>query len=418
MNTIDMDKNRNHQENETLTLKEIRKLLSDIESERARPDLSAQERILLEESALSLRDAERSAILDMETDIVKKFEENTKDTKLHTKHIRALVTKFNKLPKNLDTTETVIKECVRILTIIANLTLVLVILFSFTGCATMNKAQIKRVNSLAFCSDSLSVTPVAIFENLSDIRLERNLMYAASISDTENRLRELNAIADFKQKEEKVSNKAQIYTQVLNSYVRALKSLSNETRWKQSGTEIRALGRNADSLITAYNTLDWSNDIDFQYSRQIGKTGGFISESYYKRRQYKAVKEMLSTGDTIVSACCDALTKLLKDKELKQLIENEEKGLESDYKSYLNAMKIQKREPNPAYDRLYIEMKGKIADTKEIKTKCINALNTFKRSHHRLLLQMEKSATYPEFSADLEELTSQYISISNIINKE
>lgn len=401
-----------------LTLKEIRALLSKIEKERTNSNLSEQERALLEESALSLRAAERNAIIDIESNIVEKFEESTKETKLHTKQIRELVTEFNKLPKALDTTETVIKECVRVLTMIANLTLTLLLLIIATGCATMNKAQLKRVNALAFCSDSLSVTPVAIFSNLSDIRHERNLMYVASITDTENRVKELNSIAEFEQQEQKIESKAQIYTNVLNSYVRALKSLSSESRWKQSGTELRAIGRNTDSLLIAYNTLNWSEDIDFDLSKQIGKTGGYISESYYKRRQYKTVKEVISKGDTIVSACCDALISLLKDKELKQLIENEEKGLESDYRSYLNSMRLQNAIPDPLYDQLYLSTKATISNTKKMKTKCINALNTFKRSHHRLLLEMDKRATYSEFSDDISDLAIQYSDIKELIEAD
>lgn len=413
-----MSKNSKNSKSDALTLSEIRKLITEIESERANPNLSEQERKLLEESALSLRSAERNAIIETESNLVSKFEESAKETSIHSKHLRELVTEFNKLPKALNTTETIIKECVRVLTIIANLTLTLLMLITVTGCATMNKAQLKRVNALAFCSDSLPVTPVTIFENLSDIRLERNLIYVSSITDTDNRVNELNSIFAFRQKEEIIAGKAEIYSRVLDSYVRALKSLSNETRWKQSGTELRSLGRNADSLLVAYNTLNWSDDIEFELSKQIGRTSGYISESLYKRRQYKVVKEMLTQGDTIVSSCCDALVNLLKGDELKQLIENEEKGLEQDYKAYLNAMKLQKRNPDTQYDRLYIETKERIADTKDIKTKCINALNTFKRSHHRLLLQMEKSATYPEFSQDMQELASQINSIRSIINND
>lgn len=411
-----MSTKKNSKCNDNLTLSEIRTLLQKIENERINPNLSREERLLLEESAVSLRAAERSAILDLENEIVKKFEENTKETKLHTKQIRELVSKFNKLPKVLDTTENVMKECVRVLTIIANLTLILIALITVSGCATMNKAQLKRVNALAFCSDSISVTPVAIFNNLSEVHQERSLIYAASLTDTESRINELNSIVSFYQKEESISKKAEIYTQVLNSYIRALKSLSSETRWKQSGTELRALGRNADSLLVAYNTLDLSEEIEFALSKQIGKTGGYISESYYKMRQYKAVKEVLTKGDTIVSACCDALVKLLKEKELKQLIDNEEKGLESDYRSYLNAMQLRNAIPNILYDHIYIENQRKIADTKEIKTRCINALNTFKRSHHKLLQEMDNPGTYNEFSEDLLELSTQYLAIKSLID--
>jgi hypothetical protein len=241
-------------------------------------------------------------------------------------------------------------------------------------------------------------------------------MYVASLTDTDNRIKELNAIAAFEQKEEKSAAKAVLYSKVLDSYVKALQSLSSPTRWRQSGVELRSLGRNTDSLITAYNALGWGEPIEFDHSVQVAKTGGYITENIYKRRQYKLVKEMVESCDTIVSSCCNALIAILKDDNIKILIDNEESGLETDYKSYLNAMNLAGRIPDQLYDRKYLALKEKIAETKRIKTKCINNLHTFRKAHHRVLQEMQKQATYSEFYNDISELTSQYVSIKEIID--
>ncbi len=399
-----------------LTLKEIRNLLKEVEEKRTDPAISNEERILLEESALSLKAAERSAILDIEQQIIRNFENSSNETLLQSKNIRELVTKLNRLPKVLNTTESVIKECVRILTLIANLTMTLVLVLFVSGCATMNKAQLERINTLAFSCDSISATPTAIFNNLSEIRHERSLMYVASLTDTDNRIKELNAIAAFEQKEEKSAAKAVLYSKVLDSYVKALQSLSSPTRWRQSGVELRSLGRNTDSLITAYNTLGWGEPIEFDHSIQVAKTGGYITENIYKRRQYKLVKEMIESCDTIVSSCCNALITILKDDNIRILIENEESGLETDYKSYLNTMSMAGKIPDQLYDRKYLTLKAKINETKHIKTKCINNLHTFRKAHHRVLQEMQKKATYSEFYNDISELSTQFRAIDKIIN--
>lgn len=399
-----------------LTLKEIRNLLKEIEEKRTDPAISKEERILLEESALSLKAAERSAILDIEQQIIRNFENSSNETLLQSKNIRELVTKLNRLPKVLNTTESVIKECVRVLTLIANLTMTLILVLFVSGCATMNKAQLERINTLAFSCDSISATPTAIFNNLSEIRHERSLMYVASLTDTDNRIKELNAIAAFEQKEEKSAAKAVLYSKVLDSYVKALQSLSSPTRWRQSGVELRSLGRNTDSLITAYNTLGWGEPIEFDHSIQVAKTGGYITENIYKRRQYKLVKEMIESCDTIVSSCCNALIAILKDDNIRILIENEENGLETDYKSYLNTMSMAGKIPDQLYDRKYLTLKAKINETKHIKTKCINNLHTFRKAHHRVLQEMQKKATYSEFYNDISELSTQFRAIDKIIN--
>ena len=128
------------------------------------------------------------------------------------------------------------------------------------------------------------------------------------------------------------------------------------------------------------------------------------------------MKEMVESCDTIVSSCCNALIAILKDDNIKILIDNEESGLETDYKSYLNAMNLAGRIPDQLYDRKYLALKEKIAETKRIKTKCINNLHTFRKAHHRVLQEMQKQATYSEFYNDISELTSQYISIKEIID--
>ena len=125
---------------------------------------------------------------------------------------------------------------------------------------------------------------------------------------------------------------------------------------------------------------------------------------------------MIESCDTIVSSCCNALIAILKDDNIRILIENEESGLETDYKSYLNTMSMAGKIPDQLYDRKYLTLKAKINETKNIKTKCINNLHTFRKAHHRVLQEMQKKATYSEFYNDISELSTQFRAIDKIIN--
>ena len=231
-----------------LRLDEIASALSKADAGRMSPELSPEDRVIMEKACITLREAERSAIVNVESGLVEKFTSSTGSINLQAKEIRALVTKMNRIPRTLDITETVIKECVKVLKAIALWCTMLFILVYMSGCSSMTKAQLKRVNSLAVVSDSAITGPGSVLRTLDQIRLDRGLIYAASLQGTDNRIRELNGLADATAQQSRLADKSDVCINILNSYVRALRSVSSETRWKQNGTELRGIGRNLASL--------------------------------------------------------------------------------------------------------------------------------------------------------------------------
>ena len=67
----------------------------------------------------------------------------------------------------------------------------LFLLVYMSGCSSITKAQLKRVNSLAVVSDSAVNGPGSILRMLDDVRMERGLIYAASLQGTDTRVQEL-----------------------------------------------------------------------------------------------------------------------------------------------------------------------------------------------------------------------------------
>ena len=394
---------------QNLSLSEIRRALASADAQRTEKELTQEERQVLEQTCVTLRDAERSAIIDTETGLVKGFQKSAGNVNLQAKEIRAIVTRMNKIPKVLDSTEKVIKECVKVLKAIAGWVLMLILM---AGCSTLNKSQLKRINSFASAQDSIGTGPRAFFSILADVRQERGLIYAASLTDTETRIHELNAMAKAAVREGQASAKANICFDILSSYARALKSLSADTRWKQYGTELRGIGRNMDSLAIAYNKLDWGTIYEPGLGKELGKTGGYLTEQYMKRRQRKLVMDMLTVGDTIVTACCDALIASLKSDQFTELIDNEEQGLESDYRAYLNSMRAQDRFPEMAVDRTYLCQKAQIETARSLRRQSITMLQSLRKAHKALINEMDKSRSYSEISDDLFELNTQ---IGNVL---
>ena len=178
-----------------MRLEEIRSALAKADSARLSAGVSAQERVLMEQACVTLREAERRAIVSAESGLVERFRQSAGSVNLQAKRIRELVTEMNRIPKGLDTVETVIRECVKVLRAVALWCTMLCLVVCLGSCASMSKAQLKRVNALAVVSDSAVTGPGSVLRMLDEVRLDRGLMYAASLSGADARVAELNGVA-------------------------------------------------------------------------------------------------------------------------------------------------------------------------------------------------------------------------------
>ena len=401
-------------ENVSLRLDEIAEALAKADAGRMDPQLSQEDRETIEKACVTLREAERRAIVNVETGLVERFSESAGSINLQAKELRALVTRMNKIPKSLDITETVIKECIRVLKAIAMWCTMLFILIYMSGCASMTKAQLKRVNSLAVVSDSAITGPGSVLRVLNEVNMERGLIYAASLNATDARIQELNGLAQSLPELSRLADKADVCVNILESYIRALRSLSSESRWKQNGTELRGIGRNMDSLAIAYNKLDWGTLYEPGIARQIGKTSGYLAEQYGKRRQRRMVQSFLEHGDKLVDDCVKTLVETLKSDDFKSVIENERTGLENNYRAYLNYTRLKDATPLPEFDRTYLECRLNIERAEAMRRQCITMLQSFNRSHNALRKEMLNHRTYTEFADELFELNRQITALCNL----
>ena len=279
-----------------LSLEEISFALAQADKGRMSPELSPKDREIMEQACVTLREAERQAIVNVETGLVERFRESADGIKLQSKNIRSLVARLNRIPKSLAITESVIKECIKVLKAVALWCTMFFMLFYLSGCASMSKAQLKRVNSLAVVSDSAVCGPGSVFRILDDVRTDRGLMYVASLQSADARISELNGLALARQEQSRLADKADVCISILDSYIRALRSASSDSRWKQNGIELRGIGRNMDSLAIAYNKLQSFRRAHAALLKELDnpRTYSELSDELFElNRQVQALSELV-----------------------------------------------------------------------------------------------------------------------------
>ncbi len=283
----------------------------------------------------------------------------------------------------------------------------LLLIWCCSSCAALTESQLQTVQKLAVSGDSVAAAPSVLFRELAAIRTERGLFYAASLTGAQARFAELNALAAAALEDEKLAERTDVCVDVLNSYLRALRSISNPVRWKQIGTEMRGLGNNLDSVILRFNQLDWTDlELPEGVAKLSGKYAGYLSENYMKNRQTVAVREFVSEGDTLVAVCVDALVQLLRKQEVQELIDNEETGLRNNYLAYLQRIETLGQLPPVDHDRHYLELLENLEHAKSIRDKCVRGLQSLKRAHHKLLTALDKRDRIDYWYNELTELNN------------
>lgn len=265
------------------------------------------------------------------------------------------------------------------------LVLSLLAVFAAAGCSPLSKAQIEAVGELTFRSDTISRSPAVLFGEMSELRLERGLFYAASLTSGTARYEEVTALAETSMGDESLVRRAAGYVDAFNSYVRALHSVSADARWKGLGTEIRGIGTRVDSVLYRYNRLDTGyEDIPTGYARMAGRVLAYVAEEVMQAVQGRAVRNIVVTGDTLVTASCDSLMAILRSDEMNELIRHERESLRDNYAAYLTALEL-RGEPVPfESDRLYVELLRRADELPDIRNSCVSALRSFKNAHAKL----------------------------------
>ncbi len=265
------------------------------------------------------------------------------------------------------------------------LAVVLLAVMSVLGsCSVLTQKQVKMVQELSLRADSVAGAPSVVFGALAQVRVERGLMYAASLSTAEARGEEVRYLAAAAVEDSKAVAKADAYINVINSYLRVLRSASNNERYESLGREIRSLGRRVDTLAAVYNSLEPQVPLKEGVATSAGKALGGISEQVLKGCRARLLKELVVAADTVVASCVDSLIGVLRSDEMNQLIANEKAGLSDNYSAYLMSMEARGLQPDTEVDRRYLELYATMSQVSSMRNRCVSALRSLKNAHGRL----------------------------------
>ena len=251
---------------------------------------------------------------------------------------------------------------------------------------------------------------------MSELRLERGLYYAASLSSGTTRYEEVTALAEASMDDEALVRKAAGYVNVFNSYVRALHSVSSEARWTGIGTEIRGIGGRVDSVLYRYNRLDTGyEDIPVGYARMAGRVLAYVAEEVMQSVQGTAVRNIVMAGDTLVAASCDSLMDILRSDGMNGLIRHEQESLRDNYSAYLQALEL-RGEPVPMdSDRRYVELLRRADELSSVRNSCVSALRSFKNAHAKLAADF--AAGEKKVPADLRDELTRLRTIASQVSR-
>ena len=284
----------------------------------------------------------------------------------------------------------------------------LVVLVSSQGCASLSKSQVAAIDKFAESSEAFTHYPGLFFQEMAEIRAERGLFFASSLSNPEIRVEEIASILSGLESDLSLAEKTSLSMEVLGKYQRALKILAGSARWQDVGAEFRSLGRNIDSLIERYNSLEITEILPLGIGKLAGRIAGVVAENVNKGNQLRIVRSFVTATDTIVISLVNDLSALLSSSAVTALIQNEERGLDLNYISYINA--------GMSDDRAYMELKKRVNALKKMRSNTTAAAKRLATSHSKIVAALDDKKRVNEIYEELLSLEKELLTLRRLID--
>lgn len=284
--------------------------------------------------------------------------------------------------------------------------LLIAVVLSIYSCGTLSVEQVKSAQKFGTACDSFSRYPSLLFAQVAKVRLERGLFYAASLSDPENKIGELNSIYNAFEQDMKLSSKCDVSLKILKSYSGALKVLVADGRYKSRGVEFRSLGRAMDSLVIRTNKLKlFEEELPVGIAKSAAKIVAYGAQTLLKSKQHRLTRTFVIQADTLVQALVSGLVQTLRSPQVCALLENEKTGLPLNYKSFLMSSRVGDMPFNSIeYDRQYLQLKERCDKLTYSRGQIISAANRLAKVHKELVLSMNNKKKVGEVFGELSQL--------------
>ncbi len=290
---------------------------------------------------------------------------------------------------------------------------ILVVSYLACSCATLTKSQIESVNQFGRMTENFSAFPGRIMAELADIRKCREVYYANSLSIPQNHIDILDSIHYNKVHGNALSEKADITFRIIDNYSDALSLLSSDKYINELKNHSENLGEDLDTLISHYNRIDKSARLPLGIGAAAGKFIQIGGRQFIRCRQAKEIKKYIPQADTLIAVMTGNLITFLKSGNIDQLIDAEERGLNTDYLSFIS----HSSKTSIANDFEYLDLKERIEQVKQLRSMTISATNSIRKAHGKMLGSIEKRRNLKEIVEGFREMAVQIRDLNTTVGK-
>jgi hypothetical protein len=152
---------------------------------------------------------------------------------------------------------------------------------------------------------------------------------------------------------------------------------------------------------------------------------------FIRRKQAREIRKFVPAADTIVSVMTGNLLEFLQSSHIRELIENEEAGITSNYLSYLRQVKTESSMSSPAdtsfitlntksaisSDLDYLQMKANLDNVKKLQALTITATSKLRAAHKKLLEVIRARQTLKTSIPEIQSLYDDIIKIKKAVDQ-
>ncbi len=303
--------------------------------------------------------------------------------------------------------------------------LILLMVSSIAGCASLTKTQILAVNHFAQVSKDFSQYPSKVMTGLADIRADRGVFFANSLDNPRLHIQELDSIYSFKKCDYVISEKVDITFQIIDKYAQSLLLLSSEKHGNSLHEKGLNFGADLDSLTSTYNSMSNVKRVPTSIGGAIGQLLALGGKQYVRLKQAREIKKFVPAADELIEVMTDNLLEFLQSANIKDLIKNEEVGVNSSYLSYLRQVKTvssavinndttefafntRSTVPN---DHAYLNLKMRVDAVISLRDGTVVATKALRKAHKKLLTAIQ---TRQKLTALIPEVQELYVGIRKL----
>jgi hypothetical protein len=244
------------------------------------------------------------------------------------------------------------------------------------------------------------------------VRKSRGVYFANTLSTPSLHLTELDSIYAQQKLDERKTILFQNSFEILNTYSKILLALSSDVYVDDLYNNIKELEYDLESLINLNNKLTSFNTPTgfINIGAKIGVISGRI---YINQKQSKEIKILLNSSDTLITNVSNNIISYLDSKNLKAIIDNEDKMLSINYLSYIQ----QSNRTNISNDLEYIQLKSNIDNIKQLRKTLIICMTNLKESHKVMVEEINKKNSTIDSINEIKELAKSIIEINQIVKE-